>query len=558
VKLPIGISDFQKLIQGRYEFADKSNFIKEIVNDGAEVILITRPRRFGKTLNMSMLQYFLQSNYPQEQNLFEGLAVSEDVEFCKTYQNQYPIIFISFKDIKKSNFVDAYADITKLIKKLYASHEYLLEGDILPEHEKHTFISLLNQDGIKTDVEGAIEQLSAYMTKKFNQKPILLIDEYDTPIQAAYMNGYYDEMIELMRSIMGQALKDNIHITKAILTGITRVAQESLFSGVNNFIAYSLLQKKYGQYFGFTEAEVIGLLNKSEYVIPLQGIKEWYNGYRVGDYTLYNPWSIINCLNNEGILKPYWLNTADNSLLKSLVSNASTVVKRRFEELLQGKSVEAPLMENLVFADLNQKEDVLWSFLLYVGYLNVLSTRRQGYLLLAEIAIPNKEVGCIYDEMISEWFSKAISLETYDEFVNSISTGDMERFEVILSAYLIQSGSYFDFNVNTPEQVFHGFILGLVLGLRDSYIIKSNQEGGYGRFDVVLIPNDKKKNGVLIEFKTADRPELLESRAKEALEQIKLKKYTAIFEQHGIKSALAIGLAFCGKQVRMSYENIRT
>ena len=558
MKLPIGISDFKELIEEKYDFADKTLFVKEIMGDGAKVILITRPRRFGKTLNMSMLQYFLQSNYPQEQNLFEGLAVSEDVEFCKTYQNQYPIIFISFKDIKKSNFVDAYADITKLIKKLYASHEYLLEGDILPEHEKHTFISLLNQDGIKTDVEGAIEQLSAYMTKKFNQKPILLIDEYDTPIQAAYMNGYYDEMIELMRSIMGQALKDNIHITKAILTGITRVAQESLFSGVNNFIAYSLLQKKYGQYFGFTEAEVIGLLNKSEYVIPLQGIKEWYNGYRVGDYTLYNPWSIINCLNNEGILKPYWLNTADNSLLKSLVSNASTVVKRRFEELLQGKSVEAPLMENLVFADLNQKEDVLWSFLLYVGYLNVLSTRRQGYLLLAEIAIPNKEVGCIYDEMISEWFSKAISLETYDEFVNSISTGDMERFEVILSAYLIQSGSYFDFNVNTPEQVFHGFILGLVLGLRDSYIIKSNQEGGYGRFDVVLIPNDKKKNGVLIEFKTADRAELLESRAKEALEQIKLKKYTAIFEQHGIKSALAIGLAFCGKQVRMSYENIRT
>jgi len=558
VKLPIGISDFQKLIQGRYEFADKSNFIKEIVNDGAEVILITRPRRFGKTLNMSMLQYFLQSNYPQEQNLFEGLAVSEDVEFCKTYQNQYPVIFISFKDIKKSNFADAYADITRLMQDLYANHRHLLEGDILAEDEKQKFISVLNQEAIKTNLESGIKQLSLYMTKKFNQKPILLIDEYDTPIQAAYMNGYYDEMIELMRSIMGQALKDNIHITKAILTGITRVAQESLFSGVNNFIAYSLLQKKYGQYFGFTEAEVIGLLNKSEYVIPLQGIKEWYNGYRVGDYTLYNPWSIINCLNNEGILKPYWLNTADNSLLKSLVSNASTVVKRRFEELLQGKSVEAPLMENLVFADLNQKEDVLWSFLLYVGYLNVLSTRRQGYLLLAEIAIPNKEVGCIYDEMISEWFSKAISLETYDEFVNSISTGDMERFEVILSAYLIQSGSYFDFNVNTPEQVFHGFILGLVLGLRDSYIIKSNQEGGYGRFDVVLIPNDKKKNGVLIEFKTADRAELLESRAKEALEQIKLKKYTAIFEQHGIKSALAIGLAFCGKQVRMSYENIRT
>ena len=561
MELPVRISDFKELIEEKYPFVDKTLFVKEIMNNGSKVILITRPRRFGKTLNMSMLYYFLTQNQANEENLFENLEISKDVEFCKEHQNKYPVILISFKDIKEISYKKVIAKVKILIGALYAQHRYLLEGEVLYEEEKDLFCKILKTKATEEQLENSLKALSEYLNRYFSRPPIVLIDEYDTPIQEAYVKGYYDELIPFMRSLLGQALKDNVNsksvnIKKAIVTGIMRVAQESLFSGLNNFEVYTLLRQDYGQYFGFTEPEVVRLIDQTGRNISLPAIKEWYNGYQVGKYTLYNPWSIIECLKNHGQLKPYWLNTADNRPLKNLVSKASTVVKRRFEELLQGKSVEVPLMENLIFADLDKKEDVLWSFLLYVGYLNVLSTTRYDSLLMAQIAIPNREVRGIYDEMVREWFTKAISLESYNEFVDSLSSGDMGRFKTILSAYLLQSGSYFDFNVNTPEQVFHGFILGLVLGLRDSYIIRSNQEGGYGRFDVALIPNDKKKNGILIEFKTANTPELLESRAIEALAQIKLKKYTTIFDQHGVSSVCAVGLAFCGKDVSLMHESI--
>ena len=561
MELPVGISNFKELIEKKYQFVDKTLFVKEIMNNGAKVILITRPRRFGKTLNMSMLYSFLDQNQANKPNLFENLEISKDVEFCKEYQNKYPVILISFKDIKPPSYQKTVKKISSLIRRTYSQHRYLLDGDVLCEDEKDLFRAILNGKADEEMIEDSLQQLSGYLRRYFDIPPIVLIDEYDTPIQESYFRGYYDELISFMRSLLGQALKDNedsniVNITKAIVTGITRVAQESLFSGLNNFEVYTLLRQDYGQYFGFTEPEVVKLIDQTGHNVSLQTIKEWYNGYQVGKYTLYNPWSIIECLSHKGELKSYWLNTADNGPLKTLVSKASTVVKRRVEELLQGKSVEVPLMENLVFADLDKKEDILWSFLLYVGYLNVLSTKRYDSLLMAQIAIPNREVRGVYDEMVREWFTKAIDLESYNEFVGSLSSGNIERFKVLLSAYLIQSGSYFDFNVNTPEQVFHGFILGLVLGLRDSYIIRSNQEGGYGRFDVALIPNDKKKNGIVIEFKTANTTELLESRAIEALAQIKLKKYTAIFAQHGVSSVIAIGLAFCAKDLELVHENI--
>lgn len=565
MKLPVGLSDFEDLIEGDYLFADKTLLIKDIIEDGAKVILITRPRRFGKTLNLSMLYYFLRKNHQDGKNLFEGLNISKDDAFCKEHQQQYPVIFISFKDIKASNYQDAYCDIIDLMRRLYEEHKYLMEGDLLSESEKKIFMALRDKAANKSEVQDAIRQLSEYMTKKFNKSPIILIDEYDTPIQEAYLReyhhgkaGYYQDMIDLMRGILGKALKDNKTLGKAVVTGITRIAQESLFSGVNNLEVYSLLREAYGQYFGFTEDEVLRLATESKQEVSIPSIKEWYNGYQVGKYVLYNPWSIICCLKNHGELKPYWVNTSSNELIGELLLDAKPLVKKQFEELLQRNVIERPLFENLVFLEINTQEEALWSLLLYAGYLKVLSSELQGNRLMAKIAIPNKEVSFVYDGIVEQWFGKTISLDSYDGFVQSLANEDMDKFKAYLSSYIRQTGSYFDFNKNMDEQIFHIFILGLVVGLRDHYYIHSNRESGLGRFDVMFIPKNKKDRGILLEFKKSDTLELLLNKAQEALDQIKDKRYIETFKQHNIDSVLAIGLAFSGKDVGLIYENIKT
>ncbi len=530
INLPIGISDFQKLISGKYQFADKSMFIKEIINDSNEVILITRPRRFGKTLNLSMLYYFL--NYSStNKNLFENLEVIKDVDFCQQHQNQYPIIFISFKEVKQSNFASAYSYIITLISNLYQEHRYLLEEDLLYENEKNIFNKIINREAIESDIVNSLSQLSEFLERKFYQKPIILIDEYDTPIQTAYLKDYYELMIELMRGILGAGLKDNKFLGKAVITGITRVAQESLFSGVNNLSVYSLLREKLGQYFGFTEKEVLKLLNDNQSTVSIDEIKEWYNGYQIGKYTLYNPWSILSCLDHNGELKPYWLNTSSNDLVKELLDKIDYSVKGEFALLLQGKTIEKPLLENLIFPELKEKEEAIWSLLLYAGYLNVISSEIKGFQLMALVSIPNREVMYVYDGIIAGWFRKGSSLDSYKEFIQSLKLGEMAIFKKYLSE-ILDIGSYFDFNKNTPERVFHSFMLGLTVGLKDEYIIQANQEARLGRFDVVFIPKNKQIKGILLEFKTSDKIDLLLDKAQEALEQIKDKQYFQTFKQH--------------------------
>lgn len=556
MKLPVGISDFEKLIEEEYLFADKSLLIKDIMEDGGDVILITRPRRFGKTLNLSMLYYFLRKNHSQAHNLFRGLKISEEREFCDAHQQQYPVIFVSFKDVKEASYVEAYSEIVKLIRRLYSEHRYLLEGDLLFPDEKERFMAFLTEKADKSDIKGAIKQLSEHMQKKFNKAPIILIDEYDTPIQEAYLHNYYEKMIRLMRSILGKALKDNKTLGKAVLTGITRIAQESLFSGVNNLSVYTLLREKYGQYFGFTEDEVLKLHTESKQTVPIASIKEWYNGYQIGKNVLYNPWSIISCFDNSGELKPYWVHTSSNDLITQLLSTAKPMVKQQFEELLQGKTIEQPIFENLVFLDLPTREEALWSLLLYAGYLKVISSTLQGYQLIASITIPNKEVSFVYDKVVAGWFGETISMASYNEFVQSLRDRDMDKFKSYLSSYIMQSGSYFDFKKNKSEQVFHVFILGLVVGLRDYYVINSNQESGLGRFDVTFIPKDKQKPGIVLEFKMSPNAKDSLKKAHEALDQIKDNHYIEVFKQHEITSVLAIGLAFFGKQVELAHENI--
>ena len=557
MKLPVGVSDFQELIQEEYLFVDKSSFIKDVMNNGAKVILITRPRRFGKTMNMSMLYHFLQMNFIQDSNLFEGLAISKDTEFCKKQQHQYPVVFISFKGVKQSDYASAYTFIADLIRRLYETHRYLLEEDLLSQSEKKIFNRILDQEANIAQIGGSIRQLSEYMQRKFGKSAIILIDEYDTPIQEAYLKNYYDEMVELMRGILGEALKDNTALAKAVLTGITKISQESMFSDLNNVEVYSLLREEYGQYFGFTETEVIKLLTETGKDIKIKAIKDWYNGYQIGKHTLYNPWSIISCLNNsQNELKAYWVNTSSNAPMVKLLRDAGTNVKQCLEALLQGDPIEQPLAEDLVFPDIEKHKESLWSLLLYAGYLKVLSSELRGNRLMAQIAIPNKEVSFVYDKIVEQWFDATISLESYDAFMQSLANGDMAGFKTYLSSYLIQSSSYFDFPKDTIEQIFHVFVLGLVVGLREHYKISSNQESGLGRVDVKFIPRDKKRKGIILEFKVTENAEALLSKAQEALQQIKDKRYAETFKQHEVSNVLAIGLAFCGKQLDLAYEEL--
>ena len=400
IKLPHGVSDFKELLEGNFCFIDKSPFIRDIVDNGAKVILITRPRRFGKTLNLSMLYHFLKQNDEQSKNLFKNLEISKDVEFCREHQNQYPIIFISFKDIKRVTHAESYNDIVELIRQLYEEHKYLLEDSILSGQEKNIFITILDKCADSIDVESAIEQLSKYITRKYNKNPIVLIDDYDAPIQEAYLNGYYKEMLELMYSILGRALKDNSCLDKAVMMGITKVPEESIFSGFDNIDGYSMLREQYGQYFGFTESEVIKLIEGTEHRTSLDSIREWYSGHQVGKYVLYNPWSIISCLNNHGILKPYWINTTNNDLIAKLLSSAKPIIRQQLKQLLQGKIIKLPLSENLIFPDIDIRKETLWSLLLYAGYLKALSSEFGSYLLMANVAIPNKEVTFAYDKII--------------------------------------------------------------------------------------------------------------------------------------------------------------
>ena len=555
MKLPIGISDFKKIILGKYDFADKSLFIKEIIEDGASVILIVRPRRFGKTLNLSMLYYFLQINSHKNHNIFEKLHIFKDQEFCLEHQNKYPVIFISFKDIKRSSIKDAQNDIETLISQLYTEHIYLLDDDLLYEHEKITYNSLLLKIADKSDLIKSIKNLTEYLQRKFSKSPILLIDEYDTPIQESYLKGYYLEMVELMRSILGQALKDNVFLSKAIITGITKIAQESLFSGLNNIQSYSVLKTKYGQYFGFTEEEVDHFLQRGK-VENHSYFKEWYNGYQIGDYFLYNPWSIINCLSNDSKLQPYWLNTSSSELIDKLIRSSNILVKQKFEALLQGQVIEQAISENLVFPDLEFDSEALWILLLYTGYLKVLSSKLKGNRLMAKIAIPNKEVSFVYDKIVERWFSLVTSLESYDNFIKSLISGDMKKFKLYLSIYITQLENYFNFTKNTKEQIFHVFILGLVVGLRDHYLINSNEELGLGNLNVIFIPKSSQANGIMLEFKIAETEEELDIKADQALSKIKEQQHFQTFKKHNITNVSAIGLAFFNNQVALSHEII--
>lgn len=567
MRLPIGCSDFKKVIDENFDFVDKSLLIKEIVDD-AEVILITRPRRFGKTLNMSMLRYFFESNRSDTTHLFNNLKITHEKEHCVKHQGQYPVIYLTLKDVKEQSYQSAFEKILHIIGNVYDEFSnVLLNSDRLTDFQKRKINNILEGRASQTEVEDSLRMMSKFLYDHYGKNVCILIDEYDTPIQSGYLNGYYNEIVGLFRNLFSAALKDNPCLFKSVLTGILRISKESLFSGLNNLKVYSVSHPKYGAYFGFTENEVKALLLQSGLEKNSAEIKDWYNGYQIGDHVLYNPWSIINCLQDKGVLGPYWVNTSDNALIKTLLLKSSEGFKERFELLLEGNSIERLIDENFVYPDLmKNNESAVWSLLLMTGYLKINSCQKTDQGTLCHLKIPNREIRNLYRSIIEQWLANGYGVEWYNQFLEHLLDGDMEAFERDLTHILEQTVSSHDVG-KEPESFYHGFMIGMTASLygRSDYETKSNRESGYGRYDYLILSNNLDKLTILFEFKKVSLPEgklteakiILNKSAQEALTQINTQSYLAEIKQRGIKNILKIGISFSGKRFGLAYERLK-
>ena len=564
MKLPIGYDNFREIIDKKLNFVDKSLFIKEIIDDcETKIAVITRPRRFGKTLNMSMLQHFLAVEVDGQptKGLFDNLKIAnvDQGEYLKKHQGQYPVVFITFKNIKENSFLMAYQKLQELIISVYDTHNYLKNSDKLTDNQRKLYSLILDGAGSESQLQNALQTLTECLCRHHEKKVYLLIDEYDTPLQASFQYGYYEEMVGFIRGLFGSALKGNASIEKAVVTGILRVAKESLFSGLNNIEVYSLLRHEYSQYFGFTEDEVNKLLQKFGLQSQAEGIKKWYNGYQFGETVIYNPWSIANCIKRNGLLQPYWLNTSENTLIKQLLATADEDTKTQLESLVRNESIEVIVDEYVTFINFNMNPSAIWSLMLSSGYLKAISCEPKDEKLKCILLPPNYEVYLIYSSMVKEWISARVGYETYDYFINTLLKGNIIDFTKMLKKYMLETFSIFDISGKNPEKFYHGFVLGLISSTMKTHTIKSNRESGYGRYDVLVIPKDltlPNAVGLIMEFKIADDCDGdLKASAQVALQQIKARNYEAEMQQAGVSKIIKVGLAFWEKKVEVVFES---
>lgn len=547
-KIPIGVSDFKSIIEENYYFIDKSLFIKEVVEDGSKVILLPRPRRFGKTLNMSMLKYFYEKSEEDNRSLFDNLKINEYKDIMNV-QGKYPVIYISFKDMKDNNFQSFLIKIKDLIAEEYGRHRILIKEDILEEEEKNFFKDILNSTASQERVELSLKYLSKYLYRYYKQKCVIIIDEYDVPIQSGYINDFYDEIIGFMRNFLTGGLKDNSCLEKAVLTGILRVAKESIFSGLNNLKVSTLLSKHYSDFFGFMDFEIEEILRHYGIEYEIDEVRRWYNGYIFGSNIIYNPWSILNYIDNEAEYRPYWVNTSSNDLVKSVLARGTEKLKTELESLIKGESIEKLINEDIVMKDIDSSSENVWSFLLFSGYLKVIERRLERGKNYCTVKIPNLEVQYLYEEIILSWFNENISSDKFGMMLKSLVSGDIKTFSIIFKELVLNSVSYFDISGRESEKVYHSFVLGMLVGLSDDYEVRSNRESGYGRYDVMVIPRDLSKKGIIIEFKKVDEDEDLEVAATNALKQIEEKQYRQELVDRGVKDIIELGIAFEGKVV---------
>jgi len=555
-RLPVGISDFEEMITQNYYFVDKSLLIKEILDSGAKVTLIPRPRRFGKTLNLSMIKCFFEIVEESKAHLFNSLKITEYPEIMK-HQGRSPVIFLTFKDVKDLNWKECSQHIMVIISSEFKRHEYLLKDNFLDKNETKYFTTILSLEADQTSYKNALKNLSYYLHRYHKQKPIILIDEYDAPIHSGFVNKYYDQIIGFMRIFLSAGVKDNSNLQFCILTGILRVAKESIFSGLNNLKVCSMLSNFYADKFGLLENEVEQIVH--DYDLDqkeIAQIKSWYNGYKIGNQTIYNPWSIINLIDEKGLIQPYWINTSSNDIIKELFFKSDLNLKNDIETLLSKTDLKKMIKESISFQQVFSGGDIVWSFMLFSGYLTYTDCFFEDGLQYCNLKIPNIEVLSFFKETVLEWLKSGIDFTFYQQMLKSLIVGNTNEFKKSFTSFVIKSLSYFDVSGDEPEKFYHAFVLGMFVTLQATHQIKSNRESGFGRYDVMMIPKDKNNPGVIIEFKKVDiyEKETLQDAAHSALKQIEEKKYEQELLGFGIKKIIKLAIVFDGKKVLIQEE----
>ena len=548
--LPIGISDYVRA-QEEYYYVDKTLLIKEFLDQKPLVSLFTRPRRFGKTLNMDMLRVFFEISDKNTSKYFADKNIWQCGEEYRSHQGKYPVIFLTFKDVKFDTWDATIDKIRGLLQEEYGRHQELLNSDKLSQYEKEYFTKIISATANEVELTSSLERLSKMLASHYDKAPVIIIDEYDTPIQEGYSKDFYDEIIGFMRNLFSGAFKDNKNLSYGFLTGILRIAQESIFSGLNNLTVNSVMDEEYDSFFGFTESEVKAMLSYYGVSDKEEELKDWYDGYLFGSEEIYNPWSVINYISKGCLPQAYWVNTGKNEILDDVLRVATDDITERLYDLLQGERVVARIDQNVVYRSLAEDPANIYSLLLVAGYLKTPKKELQADgSYLCEVSIPNREIAAVYKSEILSHFLQtgAITRTTANKIAESLYANDYKKLQSAIGEYMDKSTSFFD---GGAEGFYHGLMLGLIALMDNQYKIKSNRESGDGRFDVSLIPREKRYPGIILELKWKEKLSdvELEKWSNEALKQIGELRYDSEMKEDGITEILKFGIAFSGKKV---------
>ena len=547
----IGVSDFKMLRLKDNYYIDKTMFIKDVIDNQSSVLLITRPRRFGKTLNMSTLKYYLDCTGKDNRELFKGLKIMEQGEKYTSKLGYYPCIYVTFKDVQDRNFENMMLAFQTEMIELFINHMYLLESKKIFDVEKEMFNKIINSRANEIELKNALKLLSRLLYKEFERPVYLIIDEYDVPLQNAYVEGFYDEAIKFFKTFYGITFKDNPYMEKTVLTGVSRVAKESIFSGANNFKVFTVLDNEFSEDFGITSEEIKKVIKDFNVEDDEEEIKKWYDGYSIGNTEgIYNPWSILNYLTDKKLM-PYWVNTSSNDLIK-LILKKSTTVKEKIERLLKDEEIEVDINLETVITGIENNENNIWGLLLGTGYLKVTEVVNLVDRIY-KVKIPNFEIKSLFAEIIRNWFYDKVIGNDLNSIMKDLINLKLKEFEKKFSILTMQMFSFMDVGEDTAENFYHAFVLGMLVSLKDSYYVNSNRESGMGRYDIMLEPKDKNANSFIMEFKVLEDMEenTIEETIENAKKQIEERKYETSLKERGYTNITKMVFAFKGKEVKM-------
>ena len=547
----LGTSEFKKIRMQNYYYIDKTMYIKDIIDNKSEVILVTRPRRFGKTLNMSMLKYYFDCRQKDNKELFNGLKIMEQEEEYTSKLGAYPVIYLTLKDVNDNTYEKMLLDMKTAVLQVYREHIYLLESNKILDFEKEMIKEILWCKENEVVLKNAIKELTRMLYEYYGKPAILLLDEYDVPLQNAYVEGYYDEAIKFFKTFYGTTFKDNPYLEKTVITGVSRVAKESIFSGANNFDVYTILDNEFADDFGITEEEMDKIIEDFEVQDDKEEIKKWYDGYKIGNVEgIYNPWSVLNYLNKKELM-PYWVNTSSNDLIKLVLKNSSTV-KERIERLLNGEEIEVKIDLETIIVGIEENEENIWGLMVQTGYLKVTEAINMAEGIY-KVKLPNYEINLLFLQIIDDWFRNKVIGNDLKSILKDLVTLNLEEYEEKFKILVKEMFSYMDVGENTAENFYHAFVLGMLVGLKDTYYVNSNRESGLGRYDIMLESKDKNGNSFIMEFKVykEDKEKTIEETIENAKKQIEEKGYEQNLKERGFKNITKIVYAFKGKQVKM-------